>query len=104
MKCREVDALASLFKVLSSPTRIAILILCSKREVSTRELREKLGISKPLLLAHIRKLVKAGLLESRLVVDEEKGRVIRLYRTTDFEVCISRDLLGELYLNTRCTE
>jgi len=48
------------FKVLSNPIRLKILALCIEKERSSRELREKLGISKPLLIVHLRKLISMG--------------------------------------------
>ncbi len=103
MSCEGLEEMASLFKAFSNPIRLKILALCAEREVSTRELREKLGVSKPLLLAHIRKLLKAGLLESRLVIDEEKGRLVRLYRTANFEICVSRGFFRQLHLKSTCS-
>lgn len=46
--------------------------------MSSRELREALGISKPLLIAHIRILLRAELLSYRIKVDEIKGVIKKL--------------------------
>jgi len=88
--------LASVLKALANPTRLKILALCSTRERSSRELREELGISKPLLIAHLRILLRAGLLTYRVEVDEEKGIIRKYYRTADFRVCVSKDNLTKL--------
>ncbi len=92
-----LEDLASVLKALANPTRLKILALCSSREVSSRELREALGISKPLLIAHIRILLRAGLLTYRVEVDEVRGVVRKYYRTTDFRVCVSREYLSRFY-------
>jgi len=90
------EHLASLLKALANPTRLKILALCSSRERSSRELREELGISKPLLIAHLRILLRAGLLTYRVEVDEERGIIKKYYRTADFRICVSRDYLSKL--------
>lgn len=91
------DSMASVFKALANPTRLKILALCSTRERSSRELREALGISKPLLIAHLRILLKAGLLTYRVEVDEERGIIRKYYRTADFHVCVGKEFLSKLH-------
>ncbi len=88
--------LAKLLKVLANPTRLEILALCLSRERTSKELREKLGVSKPLLISHLRKLLNFDLLEYRAELDEEKLVVRKYYRTKVFEICVNRDVLGEI--------
>lgn len=90
------EDLASVLKALANPTRLKILALCSSRERSSRELRDALGISKPLLIAHLRILLRAGLLTYRVEVDEERGVIRKYYRTADFRICVSREYLSKL--------
>ena len=54
---RPLVELSTVLKALANPTRLAILALCAEREMTSRELRERLRISKPLLIAHIRILM-----------------------------------------------
>ena len=90
------ENLASVLKALANPTRLKILALCSSHERSSRELREALGISKPLLIAHLRILLRTGLLSYRIEVDEERGVIRKYYRTEDFRICVSREYLSKL--------
>ena len=93
------DVWMLLSKVLSAmahPTRLKILALCAERERSRRELREVLNVSKPLLLAHLRILRDAGLVEERTVFDEERFVVKRVCRTSDFKICLSREFFRKL--------
>jgi predicted transcriptional regulator len=62
------------------------------RERTSRELREFLGISKPLLISHLRKLMSAGLLEYRVEFDEKRMIVRKYYKTKDVELCLSKIL------------
>ena len=88
---------AKIFKVLSHPVRLKILALCLLNEKTSRELREKLGLSKPLLIAHLRKLVNVGYLTYRVKVDEERGIVRKYYKTSEnFKIVFSRENLKKI--------
>jgi len=90
------EELAELLKILANPIRLKILALCLKKERNSRELRKILGISKPLLISHLRKLVNAGFLESRVEVDKDKIIVRKYYKTRDLEICVGKTILGEI--------
>ncbi len=90
------ERFSELLKVLSNPIRLKILALCLERERSSKELREKLGISKPLLIAHLRKLLNAGFLEYRTELDNARMIVRKYYRTRDLELCIDEDFLRRI--------
>ncbi|WP_297438241.1 helix-turn-helix transcriptional regulator [Thermococcus sp.] len=83
-----IQRLSETFKILSSTTRLRILILCMDAEKTSRELREALGISKPLLISHLRKLLNAGFLEYRAEMDEKRMIVRKYYRTRSDVPCI----------------
>ncbi|WP_461863022.1 ArsR/SmtB family transcription factor [Thermococcus sp.] len=94
---------ATIFKALSSPIRLKILALCLDGEKTSRELREKLGISKPLLISHLRKLISSGLLEYRVEFDERRMIVRKYYRTKNVDLCmmaILREIIRELKLGS----
>lgn len=88
----DIQRLSETFKALSSPTRLRILVLCMEEEKTSRELREALGISKPLLISHLRKLLNAGLLEYRVELDEKRMIVRKYYRTRTDVPCIGEIL------------
>ncbi len=90
------DNLAELLKVLANPIRLKILALCLSKERTSRELREKLKLSKPLLISHLRKLVRMGFLEYRTELDEERMIVRKYYRTRIFEVCVNPEVLKDI--------
>ncbi len=92
MKKREEtwDNLAKILGALANPTRLKILALCTEKERTSRELREILGISKPLLIAHLKVLINIGLLEYRTELDKEKFVIRKIYKTRDFEICIHK--------------
>ncbi|ALM74473.1 ArsR/SmtB family transcription factor [Thermococcus barophilus] len=91
------DRGAEIFKSLANPIRLRILALCLNKERTSKELREILGISKPLLISHLRKLINAGLLEYRIELDEKKMIVKKYYRTKNVDICLS-DILTKIKL------
>lgn len=91
------EELARLLKVLGHPDRLKILALCLTKERTSRELREKLGLSKPLLIVNIKKLVNIGLLEYRVEYDEERMIIRKYYRTKkDLRICLDEKTLKKI--------
>ncbi len=91
--------LAKILAVLSHPTRLKILALCAVRERTARELREELGISKPLLIAHLKKLINYGFLESRAEIDKNRFIIRKYYKTKKFEIKISDEILAKYLIS-----
>ncbi len=88
------ERIARIMKALANPLRLKILALCLKEEKTSREIREKLGISKPLLIAHLRELVSLGLLEYRVELDRKRMIVRKYYKTkNNLQVCVDTELL-----------
>jgi predicted transcriptional regulator len=63
--------------------------LCLNEEKTSKQLREALGISKPLLISHLRKLMNSGFLEYRVEFDEKRMIVRKYYRTKNIDLCIA---------------
>lgn len=57
----------NLFKVLSSPTRIKILMVLVNEEIHLTALAKKIGLSKPVVSRHIKILEKTGLINKRII-------------------------------------
>ncbi len=65
----DIIAAGELLKVLSAPTRLAIVVALDERPCRVHELVERLGLSQPLVSQHLRVLRNA-----RLVRPERNGR------------------------------
>ncbi len=87
------EELSKLLRVLANPVRLEILALCLE-ERTLKELREKLGISKPLLIAHIKKLVNHGFLACKTEFCGRKP--VKYYKTRSFEVCCGVEMLKDI--------
>ena len=67
----QVVELAEMFRLMSDPTRLRIILACLDRAASVGEMAEGLGISASLVSHHLRLLRAARLLQS-----ERRGRQV----------------------------
>ena len=81
---------ASLFRVLASPTRLAILLTLQTGEQRITDLAAQLGGSQANISAHLTKLKKSGLITSRT-----QGRAV-YYRLTQPELGALLQTAGQL--------
>jgi predicted transcriptional regulator len=88
--------LVDICDALSHPLRVKILKLLLEKEWYIYELAKELNISRQLLYLHIRKLERAGLVESDLRLDEKVPRVKRFYKAKKFKVVIDDELIKNL--------
>ncbi|MCD6492999.1 MAG: winged helix-turn-helix transcriptional regulator [Archaeoglobaceae archaeon] len=86
--------LVNLGDALSHPLRIKILKMIMEKELSVYELAKELGISRQLLYLHLKKLEKAGLVESDLRL--EGNRAKKYYRSKYFNILINNEVIKNL--------
>ena len=58
-----MDALLSALRAIAEPTRLRLLVLCARGELTVSELAQILGQSQPRVSRHLKLLCEAGLLE-----------------------------------------
>ncbi len=89
------EELAKLLDGLGHPLRLKIVALLAEgeRPMYLNEIARSLGVSRGLAKIHLKKLEKAGIVKSRLVIDEERGKALRFYELVPFNVCISPESL-----------
>jgi len=93
---QSVDELTVICEALSNPVRVRILQLLSQKEWYVYELAKTLGISRQLLYLHLKKLEKAGLVESELRLEPNDPRAKKYYRARPFRVCIDSEVIKSL--------
>ena len=69
-------------KALSHPLRVRILRLCGDRELTNKQLADRLGVDAGTVYYHVRQLVDAGILEPAAVRTGESGALEKPYRST----------------------
>ncbi|WP_456328234.1 ArsR/SmtB family transcription factor [Archaeoglobus sp.] len=89
-----LKTLVDVCDALSHPFRVKVLKMLLEREWSIYELAKELKVSRQLLYLHIRKLEKAGLVESDVRLEEL--RVKRYYKAKKFKIVLSDELIRNL--------
>ncbi len=69
-------------KALGHPLRLRILRLCGDRELTNKQLADRLDRDPGTVLYHVRQLVDAGLLEPAEVRTGDSGALEKPYRST----------------------
>jgi len=93
---QSVEEVAKVCDALSNPVRIKILKLLCEKEWYVYELAKELGISRQLLYLHLKKLEKAGLVESELRLEPDDPRAKKYYRARPFKLVIDNDVVKNL--------
>ncbi|QDA31125.1 winged helix-turn-helix transcriptional regulator [Thermococcus indicus] len=93
---QSVEELATVCDALSNPVRVRILKLLCRKEWYVYELAKELGISRQLLYLHLKKLEKAGLVESELRLEPDDPRAKKYYRARPFRLVIDNDVIMNL--------
>jgi len=69
-------------KAMSHPLRLRIIRLCGERELTNKQLADRLGVDPGTALYHVRQLVDAGFLEPAAARTGESGALEKPYRST----------------------
>jgi len=87
------DELARLLATLANPQRLRIVAALVGRRRYVSELAREVGLSRPLVHAHLRKLAAAGLVESHLELSEE-GQAMRYVQVRPFSLGLTPELIA----------
>jgi DNA-binding transcriptional ArsR family regulator len=79
------DELLRALSALSNPHRLRIVGALAGGRNYVSELARVLGMSRPLLHMHLKKLEAAGLVAGSLELSED-GKAMRYFETTDFDI------------------
>ncbi len=91
--------LVDICDALSNPLRVKLLAILADKEWYIYELAKKLNVSRQILYLHLKKLEKAGLVESNYKLEEGDPRVKRFYRAKFFELYINLYVIKDLFRN-----
>ncbi|MBG0829156.1 helix-turn-helix transcriptional regulator [Planomonospora sp. ID67723] len=82
-------------KALAHPLRIRILRLCAQREMTNKQLADRLGTDPGTVFYHVRQLTDAGFLRQAPVRTGESGALEKPYRSTGRSWWLDDPLSGE---------
>lgn len=89
------DALLTALLALANPHRLRIIAALAKGRNYVSQLARDLGISRPLLHMHLRRLESAGLLRGTLTLSEEDGRAMRYFEVVPFALQLTPERIAE---------
>ena len=91
---------AVILAALGHEVRLKILAALADKELYLSEIAKKVCISRALAKVHLKILEKAGLVESKLVLDEKKGKALRYYRAVNFKLTLTLENIAnnKIYL------
>lgn len=89
-------SLVLILDALGNEHSLKIMAILASGECFVSELAKMVGISRPLLYLHLKKLENAGLVESELRHFEEPPYTKKFYKAKDFELKLSLNGIKEI--------
>lgn len=94
---KSVQQIVEIGEALSHPVRIKLLYLLAERERYVYELAKELDLSRQVVILHLKRLEKAGFVESNLRLEDDDMRAKKFFKLKEFEVSISMEDLKGLF-------
>ncbi|HET6725149.1 MAG TPA: helix-turn-helix domain-containing protein [Gammaproteobacteria bacterium] len=89
------EGLLAVLAALANPHRLRIVArLRSNGRNYVSQLAREVGISRPLLHLHLRKLEEAGLVKSKLELSDD-GKALNYFEVTDFAIELTPSVIAE---------
>lgn len=82
------DGLLDALSALSSPYRLRIVAALAGRRQYVSQLAREIGMSRPLLHMHLRRLQSAGLVESKLEISDD-GKAMNYVSVVPFDIALT---------------
>ena len=79
---------------LANPHRLQIISALVNETNYVSQLAREIGISRPLLIMHLKKLEDAGLVKSRLELSGE-GKAMRYYEVVPFDIRLTPEFISK---------
>jgi DNA-binding transcriptional ArsR family regulator len=88
------DDLVEMLTALANPIRLRIVAKLAGGRDYVSHLAREIGISRPLLHMHLRRLEAAGLIVGNLELSED-GKAMKFYEVADFDLHLTASTLAE---------
>ncbi|NPE31699.1 winged helix-turn-helix transcriptional regulator [Methanococcoides sp. SA1] len=85
---RTMQQVVSIGEAISHPLRLKLLCMLSEREWYVYELAKELGVSRQVLYLHLKRLEKAGFVESDLRLEDDDMRAKKFFKLKEFNVSL----------------
>jgi len=92
-----LQEITTIGEAISHPVRLKLLYLLSERERYIYELSKDLKLSRQVVQLHLKRLEKAGFVESDLRLEEDDNRAKKFFKLKEFDVAIGMDDLCKIF-------
>src|SRR5712672_1838826 len=86
------DVLLKVLATLANPHRMRVVAALAEERNYVSQLARDLGISRPLLQVHLRKLEAAGLVSASVEVSAD-GKAMKFYEVTPFAILLTPEVI-----------
>ena len=90
------SGLLEALSALANPHRLQIITALVNETNYVSQLAREIGISRPLLIMHLKKLEDAGLVKSKLELSGD-GKAMRYYEVMDFDIHLTPEFISKTY-------
>lgn len=94
---KSLQHIVEIGEALSHPIRLKLLYLLAERERYVYELAKDLNLSRQVINLHLKRLEKAGFVESDLRLDDDDMRAKKFFRLKEFEVSLSIEDIKRIF-------
>jgi len=94
---QSLEQIVRIGEALAHPVRIQLLYMLSERERYIYELAKDLNLSRQVVDLHLKRLEKAGFVESDLRLEENDMRAKKFFRLKDFDVKLCTADLKDIF-------
>ena len=96
MSALSSSGLLEALSALANPHRLQIITALVNETNYVSQLAREIGISRPLLIMHLKKLEDAGLVKSKLELSGD-GKAMRYYEVMDFDIHLTPEFISKTY-------
>ncbi len=94
---QSLEQIVHIGEALAHPVRIQLLYMLSERERYIYELAKDLNLSRQVVDLHLKRLEKAGFVESDLRLEENDMRAKKFFRLKEFDVKLCKEDLKNIF-------
>jgi ArsR family transcriptional regulator len=94
---KTLQQIITIGEAISHPVRLKLLYLLSERERYIYDLSKDLDLSRQVIQLHLKRLEKAGFVESDLRLEDNDNRAKKFYKLKEFDVEIGLADLNEIF-------
>ena len=96
MSALSSSGLLEALSALANPHRLQIIAALVNETNYVSQLAREIGISRPLLIMHLKKLEDAGLVKSKLELSGD-GKAMRYYEVQNFDIHLTPEFISKTY-------